>query len=318
MTGRDAEGPFTVSADFDLAPRPGLALHAQGADVTVRRAAVPDSLPCADARGPAWEHAGDRLLIRHQGGVRFLIEGGDTIRYEAKPGTPPDEVGLCLFGSPWAAVALQRGLLPLHASAVVSRAGAVHAFTGASGTGKSTLAAALGRHGLPFFADDLLLLDPASFDEGCLCYRNAGLKLFPDALALTDATPGAPVYAGVRKRWARPAHRSPHFVGNLRTLHLLSYRAGRSGDATSCSIEPLTGRRAVVAVYETLYRRRQALAIVGRRRLLGWLLTAAARQVQVSIFHRPRSVRRFGQGVAHLAAALTGVTVGAVWSKGQR
>ena len=98
---------------------------------------------------------------------------------------------LSLFGSSWAAVALQRGPLPLHASAV-SRAGAVHAFSGASGGGKSTLAAALGRHGLPFFVDDLLLLDPASFGEGCLCYRNAGLKLFPDAL--TAATPGAPVY----------------------------------------------------------------------------------------------------------------------------
>ena len=316
MTGRDAEAPFTVSADFDLAPRPGLALHAQGADVTVRRATVPASLPSADARGPAWEHAGGRLLIRHQGGVRFLIEGGDTIRYEAQPGTPPDEIGLFLFGSPWAAVAVQRGLLPLHASAV-SLAGAVHAFTGVSGGGKSTLAAALGRHGLPFFADDLLLLDPASFGAGCLCYRNANLKLFPDALALTEATPGAPVYEGLRKRWARPAHHSPRFVGNLRTLHVLSYRDGRPGDATPCSIEPLTRRRAVVALYEALYRRRQALAIVGRRRLLGWLLTAAARQVQMSIFHRPKSKRQFEQGVAHLAAALTEATVGAVRSKGR-
>lgn len=39
-------------------------------------------------------------------------------------------------------------------------------------------------------------------------------------------------------------------------------------------------------------------------------LTAAARQVQVSMFHRPRSVQRFEQGVAHLAAALTEATVG--------
>ena len=177
----------------------------------------------------------------------------------------------------------------------------MHAFSGASGVGKSTLAAALGRHGLPFFADDLLL-DPASFGEGCLYYRNAGLKLFPDA----------PVYEGVRKRWARPAHRSPRFVDNLRTLHLLSYRDGRPGDATSCSIEPLTRWRVVIALYETLYRRRQALAIVGRRRLLGWLLTAAARQVQVSIFHRPKSKLQFEQGVAHLAAALAEVTSGFV------
>ena len=133
MTDRDAEVPFTVSADFDLAPRPGLGLRTQGADVTVRRAAVPDSLPSADAKGPAWEHAGGRLLIRYLGGVRFLIEGGTTIRYETKRGMTLDDVRLFLFGSPWAALALQRGLLPLYAS-TVSRAGAVHAFTGASGT----------------------------------------------------------------------------------------------------------------------------------------------------------------------------------------
>ena len=313
MTGRDEEVPFTVSADFDLAPRPGLALRAHGADVAVRRATVPDSLPCADARGPAWEHAGGRLLIRHPGGVRFLIEGGDTVRYEAKRGMAPDAIGLFLFGSPWAALALQRGLLPLHASAV-SRAGAVHAFNGVSGAGKSTLAAALGGHGLPFFVDDLLLLDPASRgakEAGAGCYGSAGLKLFPDALALTDATPGALVCEGLLKRWARPAHRSPRLTGRLRTLHVLSYRDdGGLGDAGPCAIEPLTGRRAILALYDALYRKRQALAIVGRRRLFEWLLTVAARHVRVSIFHRPRSEQRFGQGVAHLAAALAEVTVG--------
>ena len=70
MTGRDEEVPFTVSVDFDLTPRPGVALRAHGADVSIRRATVPDSLPCADARGPAWEHAGGRVLIRHPGGAR--------------------------------------------------------------------------------------------------------------------------------------------------------------------------------------------------------------------------------------------------------
>ena len=34
MTGRDEEVP-TVSADFDLVPRPGLALRTQGADLAV-------------------------------------------------------------------------------------------------------------------------------------------------------------------------------------------------------------------------------------------------------------------------------------------
>lgn len=313
MTGRHPDVPFTVSADFDLA-RHGRGWHgrAQGADVIVRRASVPDSLPAADAKGLDWDHAGGRLLIRHPGGVRFLIEGGTTIRYEAMRGKTPDDVRLFLFGSPWAAVALQRGLLPLHASAV-SRTGAVHAFTGASRAGKSTLAAALAVRGLPFFTDDMLLLEPAtdSADAGARCYGSAGLKLFPDAAALIDATPlDEPVRPGLVKRWARPAHRSLRLAGRLRTLHVLSDRAV-AGVPGSCSIEALTGRRSVVALYHALYRKRQALIIVGRRRLFEWLLTAAARQVEVSIFHRPMSKRQFGQGVAHLAAALTEATRGA-------
>ena len=314
MTDREPGVAFTVSADFNLAhPGPGWRGREQSADVTVRRASVPDSLPAADAKGPAWEHAGDRLLIHHPGGLRFLIEGGTTICYEAKPGLTPEDVGLSLFGSPWAAVALQRGLLPLHASAV-SRTGAVHAFTGASGAGKSTLAAALGRHGLPFFTDDLLLLEPTSdsADAGIRCYGSPGLKLFPDAATLMDATQlGEPVHPSLLKRWARPAHRSLPLVGRLRTLHVLSDRVVASGAPGSCSIEVLTGRRPVIALYDALYRKRQALAIVGRRRLFEWLLTAAARQVEVSIFHRPMSKRLFGQGVAHLAAALTEATRGA-------
>ena len=203
-------------------------------------------------------------------------------------------------------------MLPLHASAV-SRAGAVHAFNGESGAGKSTLAAALGGHGLAFFVDDLLLLDPASDGAkkaGAGCYGSAGLKLFPDALALTDARPGELVCEGMLKRWARPAHRSPRLTGRLRTLHVLSYRDGRHGDAGPCAIEPLAGRRAVIALYDALYRKRQALAIAGRRRLFEWLLTVATRHVRVSIFHRQRSKQRLGQSVAHLAAALAEATVG--------
>ena len=313
MTGRDAEVPFTVCADVDLAPRPGLALRAHGADVAVRRGAVPHSLPCVEAGGPAWEHGRGLLLIRHPGGVRFLISGGDTIRYEAAPGVPAADVGAFLFGSVWAALALQRGLLPLHASAV-GRAGAVHAFAGHSGAGKSTLAVALGAHGLAFFTDDLLLLDPASFGAkgaGARCYGSAGLRLYPRGGALTDAALGEPVRCGALKRWADPPQRAPRAVGSLRTLHVLSDWDGRPWGDRCCAIEPLAGRRAVFALYDALYRSRQALAIVGRRRLFDRLLAASTRHVQVSTFHRPRSERRFGRGVAELASALPTASVGA-------
>ena len=310
MTRRSVEAPFTVACDFDPA-RPEVALRSHGADVAVRRGAVPNSLPRAQARGPAWEHGDGRTLIRHPGGVRFLVEGGDTVRYDA-PGVSAGDVGAFLVGSAWAALALQRGLLPLHASAVRAP-GAVHAFAGTSGAGKSSLAAALGRHGLAFFADDLLLVDPASFSarEAARCYGSPALRLWPRGAALTGAPLGEPVREGVPKRWADPAHPSLRAMGSLRTLHVLSDWDGQPWGDRPCAIEPLAGRRAVLALFESLYRKRQALAIVGRQQLFEWLLTASTRHVQVSMFHRPRSEQRFRQGVLALARALSTATVGA-------
>lgn len=64
-----------------------------------------------------------------------------------------------LLGSIFAALCHQRGLLPIHASAVATPAGAF-GFVGASGAGKSSLAAFLAGQGFPLVSDDILLVDP--------------------------------------------------------------------------------------------------------------------------------------------------------------
>ena len=97
---------------------------------------------------------------------------------------------------------------------------------------------------------------------------------------------------------------APRTVGNLHTLHVLSNWDGQPWSDRCSAIEPLAGRRAVFALYDALHRSRQALAIVGRRRLFDWLLAVSTRHVQVSMFHRPRSEQRFGQGGAELASTL--------------
>ena len=303
MTTPPEDVPFTVAADLDL----GVAsswLRTCGADVTIRRGVVPDTLPAVEAGGAAWWYAGDRMLIKPPCGVRFLVEGGESVRYAAQRDVAPADVRLFLLGLVWGVLALQRGLLPLHASAV-GRGRTVHAFTGPPGAGKSTLAAALAARGYPLFTDDMLILDPASFGTQAKCYRaKADLKLWPDASVLTGAVPGAPVRAGVGKRFADPARWSLHTAGRLRTLHCLSYSTGPPRDGAHCRIERLTRRRATFALYDALFRPRQAVAIVGRRRLFELLLAAAARHVQVSVFHRPRLHGRFEEGVACLAEAL--------------
>lgn len=53
---------------------------------------------------------------------------------------------------------MQRGILPLHGSAVVIE-GKVYAIVGQSGAGKSTLAAAFARSGYPLMTDDVIAVD---------------------------------------------------------------------------------------------------------------------------------------------------------------
>ena len=94
---------------------------------------------------------------------------------------------LFLLGAAFTVLTYQRGLLPLHASAVVQD-GAVCAFSGPSGAGKSTLAATLADQRYPFFTDDVLLIQPSTAPDEVLCYAGPkDLKLWEDALAITHA-----------------------------------------------------------------------------------------------------------------------------------
>ena len=71
------------------------------------------------------------------------------------------DIEILLFGPVWAALCHQRGLLPLHASAIVTRGG-IAAFAGHRGAGKSTTAALLSLLGYELVTDDVL---PVSFNQ---------------------------------------------------------------------------------------------------------------------------------------------------------
>ena len=86
--------------------------------------------------------------------ARYLVTGGKRIVVEAWAATKPDAINTFLLGSCCGALLFQRGLLPLHGSAIATREGAV-LILGESGAGKSTLAAALNRQGFPLLSDDV-------------------------------------------------------------------------------------------------------------------------------------------------------------------
>jgi len=132
------------------------------AEVTIRDGEVPAALEGAQARGVRFEATADRFLLRVDGIARYLAVGGREVILAREPGASDEDVRLFLLGSVFGALLHQRGLLPLHGSAIEVAGGAV-AFVGPSGVGKSTIAAALARRGYRVMADDVT---PVSLEGG--------------------------------------------------------------------------------------------------------------------------------------------------------
>jgi hypothetical protein len=88
----------------------------------------------------------------------FVVRRGCEIRVIPAPGADDDLLRLYIVGTIMAALLYQRGLLVLHASAVDVEGGVI-AFLGASGWGKSSIAAALYARGHGMVADDVAAVD---------------------------------------------------------------------------------------------------------------------------------------------------------------
>ena len=295
--------PFTLDADLDLGAFMEPWLRVSGADIAIRRGGVPTALPNPEAESVVWQHAGRRTLLRPPSGVRFLIEDGRTVRYETERGAQASDARAFLLGDAWAVLGWQRGLLPLHASSV-TRGRNLHAFVGGPGAGKSTLAAALARHGCPLFTDDILLLDPASFDAGSgpLGHGHGALRLYRQSMALTGSRADRPVRdePGFPKWYAVPARSALRRAGRLRTVHRLAYR-------NDCRVERRTGGEALLVLNRAVHMLRLGAAIAGRRRVLQWL-AGLIPHTRVSVFHRRRfsgDAAWFHEDAAHLAAELS-------------
>jgi hypothetical protein len=160
---------LAVQSEIVLHAAPPLDDHARVPDLVIRRrpaglAPVPAGdimaeVPCpehgVDARmyrGPA----GAWLWHRQVGSVHITPDARQVEVYPL-PGADEHGLGLLLVGPVAIFVLQMHGLPSLHASAVVTPAGAI-AFMGRPGQGKSTLAASFVRHGAPLLSDDALPL----------------------------------------------------------------------------------------------------------------------------------------------------------------
>jgi hypothetical protein len=153
---------LAVASEIELPELPASSLDAP-VDLLIRFGEVPEHLDDVQHQSSWFEANARACLITVPELCRLHVRDGREItidcgiRHDGLPLRAAD-VRLYLLGSAMGAALHQRGLLPLHVSAVRAPNG-VWAFTGPSGAGKSTLSASLHlRYGLQLVSDDVSAL----------------------------------------------------------------------------------------------------------------------------------------------------------------
>lgn len=226
-----AEGRAYSCFDFRLLsdlPLPELGVAADDDSrplVRVRSAHVAARLAGGKEALQGLQVAGSTALLTIPNVGRFLIDHGREIVVDPHPGVSPRDVRLFLLGSALGILCHQRGLLPLHANAVVVR-GAVCAFAGPSGAGKSTLAAAFQARGYPLLADDVCMVDAGRAGAALAWPGIPRLKLWADAARAFghDDTRLERVADGLDKYHVPGGPMAPALPVPLRRLYLLCRR----------------------------------------------------------------------------------------------
>jgi hypothetical protein len=267
---------YAVASDVALAAPPG---DADGAPDLVLRRGAPRSVPRAACEGLELARIEDERravyysMIRRNGRVRlrfgaaceFEADPGLTdVTHHADPAADPGLVGVLASGTLLAVRLVLDGKLALHASAVAVD-GSVVAFVGASGMGKSTLAALVCAGAGELFTDDVLHVSgprsaPIAWPGATEC------RLRDSATSVTG------LYNGDGS--VRP-------TADGRTAVTPPRRATAPLPLAACVI-PLPSRQARAVQVRRLARHEALLSLVRFPRIVGWREPAStARQFQL-------------------------------------
>ena len=150
-------------------------------DVKVRFGKVNESIEKPLLSGICYKTDFQKFLLKVDGIAQYLVENGNLITIDRSEGGSDEEIRLFLLGSAFGALIHQRGILPLHGSAIVVDNHAI-IFSGVSGAGKSTLAAGFVKRGYKLLADDVCVI---TLNEKGLPIAHPGypqMKLWSDSL----------------------------------------------------------------------------------------------------------------------------------------
>lgn len=242
-----------------------------------------------------WRMAGERIVVAGDRGIRLTYERGQGVTLDAPPDADPRDAEVWLNGTIYAAVAALNGLMPLHASAV-AYAGRVYAFTGRPGAGKSTLAAALGRRGMPLFCDDTLILDLSHPEFIVALPGHKRLKLWPDGASLAGADLEDQVQRDYPKYFARPA--AGTVAEPLPLAELIFLETGASP-----ALFPVAAGERIARLQDDHYTAElfERAASLDRPQRFAQLAAIAAR-MPMRRFARPLAADQFDESLAFMAS----------------
>jgi len=168
----EAEFPELPAVDFDSGIVP---------DVIIRFGESPTFLPDSRARYDDCFIVPNQCLLLLDDGPRIWVCNGSEMVVTCPTRCLDAAARLWLLDMCFGVLLHQRGVLPLHGSAIETQRGVV-AFVGSSGRGKSTLAMALHDRGYRLVADDIcaVMLDEQRRPLACPSYPR--LKLWEEML----------------------------------------------------------------------------------------------------------------------------------------
>ena len=256
-------------------------------DVTVRFGAL------SDLGGGIRACDGESLQFEAPEAGRYRIGRGREIVIDPAPDASERNLRVFLLGSAFGALLHQRGILPLHANALVIEGRAI-AFMGRSGAGKSTLAAWFRDRGHTVLADDVCAIDLQS-GEARVLPGVPRLRLWKDALQRSGRAPGdfEPSFDGQDKFDVPAPDALPAVAAPLAALYVLEEGVG------GASIEPLGRSEATEALIAHTYRGR-CIPLIGASARHFAACLELGRQVPV---HRVRRAKDFA-AFARTAQAL--------------
>lgn len=159
-------------------------------DVVVEFGRLEAGLTGATAAGVLWAAAPGRLWLEVPGVARYLASEGRSLIIDPVAGADPESVARFAGMAPLAALCYQRGLAVWHAATAVRDGGAV-VLAGESGTGKSTLLAALMKRGWGMLGDELAALAVGCGGAVVALATGDEIRLWPDAIDRLEGQPGS-------------------------------------------------------------------------------------------------------------------------------